>query len=69
MSGRKRRSAKGRTAGKEQDIPQPVNRVDGIPDRSTRPALWKYLLLVAIFLAWVAFLIYCQLAGRVEGAS
>ena len=41
-----------------------VNQPDGIPDRSIRPAAWKYLLIVAIFLAWVGFLVYCRLAGR-----
>ncbi len=43
----------------------PVNVIDGIPDRSSRPAIWKYALLAVIFLAWVGFLIYCYLAGNV----
>ena len=41
-----------------------VNEVNGIPDRSLRPAVWKYAVLTAVFLAWVGFLVYCQLAGR-----
>ena len=47
----------------------PVNLIDGIPDRSARPAAWKYALIAAVFLAWLTFLIYCALAGRVgQGA-
>jgi hypothetical protein len=42
----------------------PVNVQDGIPDRSARPVAWKYVVLAAIFLGWVAFLIYCALAGN-----
>jgi hypothetical protein len=52
-----------RDARKAPEPPEPVDAVDGIPDRSSNPAAWKYLLLAAIFLAWVAFLVYCQLAG------
>ena len=37
--------------------------VDGIPDRTTHPALWKYLLAAAVFAAWVAFLIWSRIAG------
>jgi len=44
----------------------PVDVVDGLPDRSSQPAMWKYLLLLAVFLAWVAFLVFCALAGRGE---
>lgn len=36
-----------------------------LPDQSTNPAVWKYVLLAGIFVAWLAFLIYCQLAGQV----
>jgi len=43
--------------------PAPVNVVDGMPDRSERPRLWKYLLLAGVFAAWIGFLIYCQLAS------
>jgi hypothetical protein len=40
-----------------------VDRVNGIPDRAARTPLWKYLLLAAILLGWLAFLIYCWVAG------
>ncbi|MCD6364971.1 MAG: hypothetical protein J7M14_03765 [Planctomycetes bacterium] len=43
--------------------PEPVDVVDGIPDRTSRPVLWKYLLLGVIFAVWVAFLVFCQIAG------
>ena len=45
--------------------PQPVDVVDGIPDRSSSRRSWKYLLLAAIFVFWMAFLIYCVYAGRI----
>lgn len=41
----------------------PVNVVDGIPDRASHRPAWKYVLIVLIFLAWLAFLLYC-LAAR-----
>ena len=42
----------------------PVNLIDGIPDCSVRPARWKYALIAAIFLVWLAFLIYCASAAK-----
>ena len=46
-----------------EPAPEPVDVVDGIPDRSPRPSAWKYLALLAVFLGWVAVLIYFQVAG------
>ena len=43
--------------------PQPVDVVDGVPDRAENPPKWKYFALLGIFAAWVAFLVYCHLAG------
>jgi hypothetical protein len=43
--------------------PEPVNVVDGIPDRSQRAPRWRYLLIAAAFAAWLAFLVYCAVAG------
>ena len=43
---------------------EPVDVVDGIPDRSARPAWWKAAILAAVFVAWVAFLVGCLIAGR-----
>jgi len=44
----------------QQPIPtDPVDVIDGVPDRTPNPALWKKLLIAAIFIAWMAFLIYC----------
>ncbi len=42
----------------------PIDVVDGIADREAKPPRWKYLLIAAIFLAWVGFLLYCKLAGN-----
>ena len=41
----------------------PRDVVDGIPDRTARPRVWMYLLLAAVFLAWVLFLILVKLYG------
>ena len=43
--------------------PGPIDVVDGIPDRQWSPARWKLLALAGVFVAWIAFLLYCQLAG------
>jgi|GEM_PF-1735267 len=48
---------------RERPAPQPVDVVDGVPDRAPSRPLWKLLLLAGIFLAWVAFLVYCAVAG------
>ena len=44
----------------------PADVADGIPDRSGNRRAWKIALIAAIFLVWVAFLIYCAAAGTVE---
>ena len=46
------------------ELPQPVNVVDGIPDRREGTPAWKYVLIGGVFAAWLAFLIYCAAAGR-----
>ena len=43
---------------------EPVNLIDGIPDRSTRRAVWKYVLIIAVFLFWLGVLVTIQIAGR-----
>lgn len=43
--------------------PEPVNVIDGLPDRSPRPTWWKYAIPGGIFVAWVAFLVYTAAAG------
>jgi uncharacterized membrane-anchored protein len=42
---------------------QPIDVVDGIADRTSRPAAWKYAMLALAFLAWVAVLL-ATLMGR-----
>lgn len=43
---------------------EPIDVLDGIPDRSPATAWWRYAVLLAIFLAWVALLVYIQTTGR-----
>ncbi len=52
-----------RTREQPQAPAEPASVVDGVPDRSPRPAAWKYVLLAVVFLAWVGFLIVCRIAG------
>jgi hypothetical protein len=52
-----RNADKRRKRPKDEGAPPP-------PDASPAPARWKYLVLAAVFLAWVAFLIYCGAAGN-----
>jgi len=42
----------------------PADVVEGLPDRSSAPRLWKYLLLALIFVGWVCFLVVCQMTGN-----
>ena len=58
--------ARKQQAGPPQPLPDPVDVVDGIPDRSTRSGKWVLVLLGAVFLAWVAFLVYNAVAGGIE---
>ncbi len=46
-------------------LAEPIDVVDGIPDRTTRGSCWRYLLLVAIGLVWLGVLVYCWWAGGV----
>ena len=39
--------------------PEPIDVVDGIPDRQAGRSRWKLLILAGIFVAWIAFLLYC----------
>ena len=54
---------RGRGSRKPADPPQPRDVVDGIPDRSSRRPAWKYIVLAAIFLGWLALLIYFAAAN------
>ncbi len=44
--------------------PEPVDVVDGIPDRSPRRRMWVFVVLTLVFLAWLTFLIFVQLSPR-----
>jgi len=44
--------------------PEPVDVVDGIPDRSPTAPRWKLAVILLVFLAWVGFMLFVQIAGR-----
>jgi len=52
---------------KKQDPtpPEPVDISDGIPDRSVSISWAVVATLVAIFIGWCIFLLYCQYGGMV----
>jgi hypothetical protein len=61
---RKRQSAEAQPEMAQEIYPDPVDISDGIPDRCERVKAWKYLAMAAVFAGWVAFLIYCAVAGN-----
>ena len=42
----------------------PADVVEGVPDRTAAPRLWKYILLAILFAGWVGFLVVCQVTGN-----
>jgi len=56
----------GRRSKSRSEPTEPVNLVDGIPDRSPRPAKWAYVVIGVVFVAWVAALVYCRMAGSAQ---
>ncbi len=58
------RSGKNRRRDRQEvDVPDPVDVVDGIADRSARPRVWMYVVLGAVFVGWLCFLIWSAIAG------
>ena len=55
---RKRKPARPREARQQPGA------ADDVPDRSGKPVWWKYALLAGAFVGWIAFLVYCHLAGN-----
>jgi hypothetical protein len=57
--------AQDRASQKQSQVPpaQPVDVVDGIPDRSPRRGKWILILLAVIFLAWMTFLVAVKILG------
>jgi hypothetical protein len=45
--------------------PDPVDMSNGIPDCRTSASRTVIVLLVAVFVSWCIFLLYCQYGGRV----
>jgi len=44
-------------------VTEPVDVVDGIPDRSAKTPAWKYVVLAAVFVGIVSFLVACLILG------
>ncbi len=57
---------KGTSPEAQVQVPEAVDVVDGIPDRAAQKARWKWVLIGAVCLGWMALLIYCQLAGNLS---
>jgi hypothetical protein len=49
----------------EKSPPRPVDVSDGIPDRVETPSRRRLVLVLVIFAAWIAALLYFLLAARV----
>lgn len=45
-------------------IHEPLNVFDGMPDRSEFTPVWKYVVLAAIFVFWVAMLVIVRIKGQ-----
>lgn len=70
MTARRRRDAGRRAADDEAPpLPEPVDVVDGIPDRRAKPSRWAYVLIAAVFVAWLAFLVYSRYAAPLAEGS
>jgi len=64
----KKPTAPNAPAGKTPPPPQPINVVDGVPDAAVcdkKTSRQRLTLVLLLFAGWVAFLMYCLLAGRV----
>ena len=44
--------------------PDPVDVNDGIPDCRSSASRMVIVVLIAVFVGWCAFLLYCQYGGR-----
>ena len=44
-------------------VTEPVDVVDGIPDRSAKTPAWRYVVLAAAFVGIVSFLVTCLILG------
>ena len=49
----------------EKSPPRPVDVSDGIPDRVESPSRRRLVMVLVIFAAWIAVLLYFLLAARV----
>ena len=58
-----RRREQRESHARQPAVAEPVDVVDGIPDRSANPAAWKYVVLAAVFVGIVSFLVICLILG------
>jgi hypothetical protein len=47
-----------RRSAKHREVPEPVNVIEDMPDVAAGRPLWFYVLLAAVFVAWLGVLIY-----------
>ena len=59
----KKSAAQSETQSGAPSPADPVDVADGIPDRSATCPLWRYAVLGAVFIAWIVFLVYCQVTA------
>ena len=57
-------TAKPREDQEKPAPPDPVDIGDGIPDRRALISWPVITVLIAVFVVWCAFLLYCQYGGR-----
>ncbi|MCE5328662.1 MAG: hypothetical protein LLG01_19865 [Planctomycetaceae bacterium] len=57
-------AGKATDAAEPKETPPPVDLWKGIPDHAPRWRWWIYAAVAAVFLAWLAFLVYVALAGN-----
>lgn len=56
-------TASARKNPKTQAPPEPVDISDGVPDRRASMSVAVIGVLIALFLGWCVFLLYCQYGG------
>jgi len=49
----------------KKPVPEPIDVVDGIPDHCPSRSRRYLPIVFGLFALWIAFLLYCLLAGRV----
>lgn len=63
MSGSGKRDDASGAPDKAKKLTEPVDVIDGVPDRSVSPRPWKYVALAVVLLIWVGLLVLCGVIG------